>query len=135
LGDLVQHTKIDTKKQGKNLIELNDYLSKYNDLFDDKNSLFDVSTLHNLVDNSWIDYKTNTAIKAVFDILRGQSFNANKSFLDLVNNTCINLDCPATTDNMMYVSNCIQTYYKSAYFVNYAEEYDGNNDITSILIG
>ena len=71
MGDLVQHTKIDTKKQGKNLIELNDYLSKYNDLFDDENSLFDVSTLHNLVDNSWIGYKTNTAIKAVFNILKG----------------------------------------------------------------
>ena len=134
LGDLVQHTKIDTKKQGKNLIELNDYLSKYNDLFDDANSLFDVSTLHNLVDNSWIGYKTNTAIKAVFNILKGQSFNANKTFLRLVSDVCNKLDCQATPDNMVYVSNCVQTYYKSAYFANYAEE-NCENSITDMLIG
>jgi hypothetical protein len=40
-------------------------------MFDDKNSLFDVDSLNNLVNNSWIDYKTNTAIKTVFDILKG----------------------------------------------------------------
>ena len=35
---------------------------------------------------------------------------------------------------MTYVSNCIQTYYKSAYFVNYAEE-NISNSITNMLIG
>lgn len=33
-----------------------------------------------------------------------------------------------------HVSNCVQTYYKSAYFANYAEE-NCENSITDMLIG
>jgi len=42
LGNLVQTTKIDTKKQGKSLLEVYNYYNKYSKIFNsDENGLFD----------------------------------------------------------------------------------------------
>ena len=59
LSKLVQHTKIDTKKQGKNLIEQRKYLQGVSDLFDstqmsDDRLLFDTETLDRLYTDSYI---------------------------------------------------------------------------------
>lgn len=101
LSSLIQYTKIDTRKQGKNMAEIFNYYHKYNDLMnpvlhtrkgkDGKEykwyeSLFDVASLQNLDKNSWIRYKTDNAILTPFHILDNQSFNGNYSFLQDIYN-------------------------------------------------
>jgi hypothetical protein len=84
LGDLVQHTKIDTRKHGKTLIAIQQYLDAYNKLFNDPDpdkSIWDMQSLNNLAQKSWIDMKTREAIAAPTRILNQQTFAANPQFI------------------------------------------------------
>jgi len=56
LNDLVQCTKIDTKKQGNTVQQQLSYIKKYSKLLE--NPMFDQKTLHNMVKDSFIDKKT-----------------------------------------------------------------------------
>jgi hypothetical protein len=61
LSNLVQHTKIDTRKQGKSFLELHEYYREYMKLFfpkEGKKSIWNVASLHDLAISSWIDKKT-----------------------------------------------------------------------------
>ncbi len=72
----MQYTKIDTRKQGKNFLEMRSYLAGYNELVkaDERMSLFDMESIHNLVDNTWIQQKTIDAIITPMQIMNEQSF-------------------------------------------------------------
>jgi len=87
LGDFVQHTKIDTRKHGKDLISINNYKDSYDKLFhpiDPKKSPWDMISLWELERKSWIGIKTDLAISAPSMILGGQTFNANPEFIRAV---------------------------------------------------
>lgn len=86
LNSLVQYTKIDTRKQGKNFLEMRSYLAGYNELVnaDERASLFDMGTIDNLVNNTWIQQKTIDAIMTPMKIMEGQSFQGTPSFINLV---------------------------------------------------
>lgn len=86
LNSLVQYTKIDTRKQGKNFLEMRAYLAGYNELVDaDPNSsLFDMGTIDNLVNETWIQQKTIDAIMTPMKIMENQSFQGTPGFINIV---------------------------------------------------
>jgi len=57
LGDLVQNTKIDTKKHGISFLEQRQYMNRYEALTDYNTNLFD-NNLKNMLEDSFIDFKT-----------------------------------------------------------------------------
>jgi hypothetical protein len=88
LNTLVQYTKIDTRKQGKNFIEMSSYLEHYNQLvhpMTEFDCVFDMKTIHDLVEKTWIEQKTNDAIKEPMAIMQGQSFQGTDAFMQEVN--------------------------------------------------
>lgn len=130
LNSLVQYTKIDTRKQGKNLIEMQVYLYNYHKLRNpDKTKLFDPQSIADLCDNSWIDKKTELAIGLPSEIFSGELFNANSLFV----RGCIEIqklltgkqeDGQEARINSEFVSDIskqIQTMIKSNWIVGYAK--------------
>lgn len=79
LGNLVQSTKIDTKKHGISFMEQRQYMNRYNELKDYENNLFDYN-LKNMLEDSFIDYKTNAAIPLLKEILGPQMIHFTDSF-------------------------------------------------------
>jgi len=71
LSNLVQHTKIDTRKHGKSLIAIQQYLDAYNKIFNasQRESIWDMKSLRRLEVGSWIGIKTRIAIAAPTKIL------------------------------------------------------------------
>jgi len=74
LSELVKYSKIDTKKQGKNLLEQKKYMRGYKAMFEsdsnDKNRmLFKTSGLDRLRDNTYIGNMTENAIGVFNDIM------------------------------------------------------------------
>lgn len=85
LNNLVQYTKIDTRKQGKNFLEMMSYRDGYNKLVEDRpDNLFDHETIENLVEKTWIDQKTRDAIYEPINIMSGQSYQGTGSFIDAI---------------------------------------------------
>lgn len=88
LNQLVQYTKIDTRKQGKNFIEMSSYYEHYNELAHPMNpfeSIFDMESIDNLVKNTWIEQKTSSAIREPMAVMQGQSFQGTDVFIQEVN--------------------------------------------------
>lgn len=142
LGDLIQHTKIDTRKHGKTLIAINQYLDAYNKLFnaDPRTSLWDMSSLENLAQNSWIDLKTKLAIQAPSRILSQQTFAANPEFIKAVirlGNILSTTGGVLNNDTLNLISRSLQTAVKSKYIIKYAKEKLGmsDKDIANLFIG
>jgi hypothetical protein len=60
----VQYTKIDTRKQGKNFLEMQAYLRGYENLIDEEtDQIFDMDSIYRLIYGTWIDRKTRSAIR------------------------------------------------------------------------
>lgn len=146
LGKFVQHTKIDTKKQGKSLIELKQYLIGYNQLFatNQVGNLFDVGSLQNLKNNSWIRSKTEYACNLPFQILNKQCFEANQLYLDCIYDlyNLINIKNDYTSKQaIMEISKQVITQIKSKYFVYYVDKVlkkadeDVNEHIRNLFVG
>jgi hypothetical protein len=67
LGNMVQTTKIDTKNHGISYLEQKRYLDRYIELKKYDEGLFD--NLKPMLEDSFINYKTETAINMLKDIL------------------------------------------------------------------
>lgn len=130
LSKLVQYTKIDTRKHGKNLIQIRRYLQNYTDMItkaDDDASVFDKRSLHNLVDKTWIDYKTKNAIQLPFQILGGLTYNANDMFISQILQFAdiLNVQNDDVGEKLMTdLSRAAITAIKVNYIVNYAKTYE-----------
>lgn len=83
LSDLVNSCKIDTKKQGKNFVEQQSFLEKYNELFDNDDEMFEQKGLDDLKNESYIGVKTENATSLYRDILRNISMQATDQFADI----------------------------------------------------
>lgn len=153
LGGLVQHTKIDTRKHGKSIIEINRYLSEYNKIFDpdepDK-SIWDVRTLQNFATSTWIDQKTKSAIRLPSFVLQNYTFSANPLFINAVLEFGRSITEPGeqlSSETANKISKQLQTAVKSRYFVDYVNDHllkrdkDGNpvetadQHIRGLLVG
>lgn len=137
MNKLVQYTKIDTRKHGKNFIQIQRYLAMYNELFhpqDTSKSLWDLESLKNLADNSWIEYKTVNAINLPLRILANQVYTANPDFSSVVLHFARRLARSAsgeygfTEDLIKKLSNGLQTAIKARYMSAYAKQVLGRSD-------
>lgn len=142
LGNLVQRTKIDTKKQGKSFLSIYIYRQKFYDMFykEGDDSLWDLDSLHNLAENSWIKLKTDLACQLPLQILSNQTFNANQTFINNIVDIyrMLNPDSPSLNTKILEsISKDVQTQIKAKYIANYAKEYLGmsDQDITNLFVG
>ena len=141
LNMLVQYTKIDTKKEGKTFLEMQRYLDQYIKLTTDDHSLWDLDSIQQLVQNTWIDSKTRDACNYPFRVLGTQMFNANRTF---INNLVLPItralqgaDSSLNVDLMNEISLALQTRIKSMYIVDYAKRVLGktDQDLTDLFVG
>lgn len=147
LNKLVQYTKIDTRKQGKNFIEMMAYRRNYNDLKEGEKSLFDQSTIDNLLNKTWIDLKTREAIDTPIEVMRGSSFQGSSEFMSEVNLMAVDFsnkfgrdpqDLRTNTKVLKKLSQQASSYIKVKYFsdlakelnINVKELFDGNRTIS-----
>ena len=109
LNQLVQTTKIDTKKQGNTVQQQKEYAARYLDLLE--NRYFDTNSLLRMMNKSFIDLKTRLGTNMLGDILSQVSINATQTFRNTVNSICdyIGDSRPATKDR---VSNAVTAYIK-----------------------
>lgn len=83
LNNLVQYTKIDTRKQGKNFLEMQAYLRGYENLTNpETDQLFDMDSINNLIHGTWIEQKTRDAIQEPMRVMAGQSFQGTPQFIE-----------------------------------------------------
>ena len=147
LSNMVQHTKIDTRKHGKDLISINVYKDGYDKLFhpiDESKSLWDMDTLRTLERYSWIGVKTDLAIAMPSLILGEQTFNANPEFIEAVfsfGNQLSTTGGVLNKDTLKLIARSLITAVKSEYFVKYVQEnlckpgQDASEYIRSLMIG
>ena len=142
LGNLVQKTKIDTKKQGKSFLAIYKYRQDFNKLFygDSEKSLWDEESLHRLAEESWIKSKTDYACSLPFIILKGQTFNGNSVFIHEITELYNQLNPEQESINIKKleaISKAVQTQIKCKYIAKYAKEYLGKTDkqISELFVG
>lgn len=83
LNSLVQYTKIDTRKQGKNFLEMQAYLRGYENLTNpETDQLFDMDSINNLIHGTWIEQKTRDAIQEPMRVMTRQSFQGTPQFME-----------------------------------------------------
>lgn len=83
LNSLVQYTKIDTRKQGKNFLEMQAYLRGYENLTNQEtDQLFDMDSINKLIHGTWIEQKTRDAIQEPMIVMAGQSFQGTPQFME-----------------------------------------------------
>lgn len=83
LNSLVQYTKIDTRKQGKNFLEMQAYLRGYENLTNpETDQLFDMDSINNLIHGTWIEQKTRDAIQQPMRVMARQSFQGTPQFME-----------------------------------------------------
>ena len=135
LSSLVQHTKIDTKKQGKNLVEQQKYLQGVAELFEpdaqgEYRALFDTQSLDNMYQKSYIQHQTQVATNLFRQVLGNQMIEATDQFVqdvDRVLTTVGNTGKDPKVINL--VQNAIMAKIKSKYFFGqngYCERYKIN---------
>lgn len=142
LGNLVQKTKIDTKKHGKSFLAIYKYRADFYRMFYGKNedSLWDMDSLHNLAERSWIKSKTDYACTLPLTILGNQTFNANNAFIAYITDIYDKLNPESESLNVKQleaISKAAQTQIKAQYIADYAKQYlhMTDQDITNLFVG
>lgn len=142
LGNLVQKTKIDTKKQGKSFLAIYKYRADFYRMFygKDEDSLWDMDSLHNLAERSWIKTKTDYACTLPLTILGNQTFNANNAFVAYITRIYNELNPESESLNVQQleaISKAVQTQIKAQYIADYAKQYlhMTDQDITNLFVG
>lgn len=128
LSDLVQYTKIDTKKQGINYTEQQKYLQGYEKLY---NSGMFNSNLKQLLNNSYINTKTIYGTSFLPRVLSGQMIHMSyqfqaetESILDRINNHSKNSREAVQKAMLCYIK---QKAFNKA-FKDYVDKYNEQNN-------
>lgn len=85
LSDLVNSCKIDTKKQGKSYVEQCAFESKYNDVFDNNDELFEQDGIDRLKNESYIGTKTENSLSLYSRIINQISLQGTEQFKTIHN--------------------------------------------------
>lgn len=85
LSDVVKYSKIDTKKQGKNVAEVEIYKKGVNRTFDENGGSLVFENVDRLYKDSYIKTKTDNAIDTFEQILGSVSISATDQFIQIVN--------------------------------------------------
>lgn len=151
LANLVKYSKIDTKKQGKNLIEQKQFMQGYNAMFnsdseDHSRILFKTDGLDRLRDNTYIGHVTENAISIFTEIMGSQLLQGTDRFIGrngAINDVLKAIDRVGSTDQQLLreVTNAILALKKAKFFNKYAQDnsinirnlFDGNNTIFNRL--
>ena len=131
LGDLVQYTKVDTKKCGKSFAGVTAYCKKYKSLSDPKTSKFDQVALNRLLYSSWINAKTNRIFDIPRYILGKQSLYATNIVAEIVSRVC-KMKNDYSEDFAKPVAQAVVTALKQRYFVDYYYDVNGKTSETNI---
>lgn len=147
LNSLVQYTKIDTRKQGKNFLEMQAYLRGYENLTNpETDQLFDMNSINNLIHGTWIDQKTRDAIQEPMRVMSGQSFQGTPQFMEQLINLSDDFkyktndresDLLRNAKTMKKISQAASSQIKARYAVRLAKSlgidvkglFDGNTTI------
>lgn len=130
LGDMVQSTKIDTKNHGINYMEQKRYKDRYNELKKYDENLFD--NLRPMLEESFIDYKTNNAIDLLKDILGEQMIHFTDQFFSIQDKIAQIMNA-RSDDSMRAIQNSMLAYIKQK-CMNAVME-DLNTDFNSLIRG
>lgn len=146
LSKLVQYTKIDTKKQGKTVIEQKAYLDTFHELTDPKKSPFENEGIRNMINHSFIGPKTEQAIEAMRKLLSSQIIEATPGFERIVTEIKKALNTTRTDERFMTsIAKMIVGKLKADYFfrgddcycvkrgINPISLIRGNNSIYALL--
>lgn len=146
LSELVQYTKIDTKKHGKNYNEQKDYKKNYDRLHDafriarENNSvplsMFD-ENLERMLDDSFINRKTNNAISLLPRIMGRHMIHMTDAFDDVVDYICtvLNNRTKATRSVVqrkliVYIKQKCINQYMSENDIDFRPMISGNNTLS-----
>lgn len=147
LNSLVQYTKIDTRKQGKNFLEMQAYLRGYENLIDEEtDQIFDMDSINRLIYGTWIDRKTRSAISEPMRVMSEQSFQGTRQFMEQLVNLSDDFkyktndrqsDLLRNAKTMKKISQAASSYIKARYALRLAKSlgvdvkglFDGNATI------
>lgn len=130
LSTLVQHTKIDTKKQGKTVLEQAAYESAYDKLLDEKKSPFEYDSICNMLKDTFIDCKTRGAIGSMRRLLEGQLLQATPQYQNLLKKISIELNQDRSDVNFVtVVDQMIQAKIRADYLFMGSKSYCKLRDI------
>lgn len=147
LNSLVQYTKIDTRKQGKNFLEMQAYLRGYENLTNpETDQLFDMDSINNLIHGTWIEQKTRDAIQEPMIVMARQSFQGTPQFMEQLINLSDDFkyktndresDLLRNAKTMKKISQAASSQIKARYAVRLAKSlgidvkglFDGNSTI------
>ena len=128
LSGLVQHTKVDTRKYGKNFIAVQKYAQETKEIFYPKNeneSIWDLPSLRRMYNHSWLRTKTELVAEFPSRIFGGLTFNANINFINATLKFAKHLEYDGRVlyqDDVVELSKHLQTSIKSKFFTRYARE-------------
>lgn len=150
LADLVKYSKIDTKKQGKNVVQQTLYDENYKAIFEQGNgvgSYFKQDGLRRMNNSSYIRTKTRNALDLFKSVLSEQMIEATPTFLNQVKTILGVINKGDTGDEKIVnaVVKAIKGKIKARYFFEkggYCDQHNidpkslfvGNNSIFSQLI-
>lgn len=123
LSDLVKYSKIDTKKQGKNIVEQMAYKDGIDTLFDIEHNFYGkFETLKDYYTDSYIKDKTENALNLFFDIMSTFSIESTPQFQIQISEICRAIgEVNPSADVRKAVSRQIMNYIRAGFFNTWAE--------------
>lgn len=117
LSNLVQYTKIDTKKHGKNMTEQSHYLEKMNELLSEEKSPFEHDGIERMLKNSFIEHKTVESIGMMRRVLGYQLYEGTSAFSEQIHKmTDILNSSNSSADYVRSVEKMLLAHIKAQYF-------------------
>ena len=149
ISDLVKYTKIDTKKQGKNINEQLEYIKGVAEMFGDAKIMekifgiktngdeiydgpFEYDSLWKMYSESFIMKKTHNAIFTFFDTIKENLIEATPAFRSILNTAMYEFGIKGIS-NINLFSDVLSGYFKSIAITKFAER--NNIDIVSLVSG
>ena len=134
LANLVKYSKIDTKKQGKSVIEQYIYEKGFDELFGingEDNGVFEQSGLNDLLNRSYIYKKTKNTIATTKQILGSQSLECSNAFIDQMEQILQHIGRKNSKNPQLIkkISSALSAAIKSQFFDQYVKDsgYDEGN--------
>ena len=130
LSNLVQVTKIDTKKHGISEQEQSEYLEKYQNLKKNGYRIFD-KHLTDLLEKSFINFKTITAIQLLSKLMNNMTISHTRTFKNMISTACSMMN-NYKKEFKKAISDGIIAYLKQKCVNDYMRE--NNIDWTSMIV-
>lgn len=135
LSDLVKYSKIDTRKQGKNVTEQMSYRDGVEKLFDNPAKDYGLfEDLSSYYEDSYIKDKTKNALDLFMDIMGSFTIESTAQFQVQVNNILHAIgEDNASADMRKAVSKQIMNYIRAGFFNTWAEK--NNINVKGLVSG